>query len=274
MGSVNDDGVDPGLDQGCDTLFRTHTDAHGSGHTQAAFHIAGCVGERGLFIDVFDGDEALELKRIVDHQQALQLVLVQQCLGLGGGRTVFLVDGDEFLAWRHDLADLDVVARFKPHITAGNDANDLPRITHRKARNTEIFGQFENLQHGVLRCDDHRVIHHSRLVALDLRHFRRLLLGRHVFVDHPNAALLRDGDSQTCFCDGVHSSGHKGEIEGDVAREARGERGVLRQDLGVRRHQQHVVEGERFSKKAHELCSKKRIVPAPQNGCARYTEAP
>ena len=27
---------------------------------------------------------ALEVKRVVDDQQALQLVLVQQCLGLGG----------------------------------------------------------------------------------------------------------------------------------------------------------------------------------------------
>ena len=37
-----------------------------------------------------------------------------------------------------------------------------------------------------------------------------------------------------------------GMFRGDVARQARGQGSVARQDLGIRRHQQHIVEGERF----------------------------
>ena len=37
----------------------------------AALGIACSVGEGGLFVDVFDRDQAFELKRIVHHQQAL-----------------------------------------------------------------------------------------------------------------------------------------------------------------------------------------------------------
>ncbi|WP_348689411.1 hypothetical protein, partial [Acidovorax soli] len=36
---------------------------------------------------------------------------------------------------------------------------------------------------------------------------------------------------------------------------------VLGQDLGVRWHQQHIVEGERFSKKAHEKAPKNGLYP-------------
>src|SRR5205085_7343406 len=52
------------------------------------------------------------------------------------------------------------------------------------------------------------------------------------------------------------------QVQPDVARELGGEGGVLGEDLGERRDQQHVVEGQRFSEKAHSESSKKRIVPA------------
>ena len=45
---------------------------------------------------------------------------------------------------------------------------------------------------------------------------------------------------------------------GVLARQLGGKAGVARQDLRVRRHQQHVVEGERFAKKAHEESSRRK----------------
>jgi hypothetical protein len=92
---------------------------------------------------------------------------------------------------------------------------------------------------------------HAGLVALDLGHFSRLLLRREVLVNDADAALLRDGDGEAGFSDGVHGGGHERQVQRDVSRESGRKRSVLGQDLGERRHQQHVVEGERFSKQAH-----------------------
>ena len=83
--------------------------------------------------DVLHRDQALEFKGIVDHQNALELVLVEQRLGLLGRGAVFFVDGDELLARRHDLVDLDVVAGFKAQIAAGDDADHLATVAHWEA---------------------------------------------------------------------------------------------------------------------------------------------
>ncbi len=174
---------------------------------------------------------------------------------------VTLVDRDQLLARRHDLADLDVVTRLKAHVAAGDDANHLAAVAHRKTRDAQVFRQLQHLKHRVLGGDDHRVMHHARLVALDLGDLGGLLLGRHVLVDDADTALLRDGNRQARLGHGVHGGGHEWQVQGDVAREARGEGGVLGQDLGVRWHQQHIVEGERFSEKAHVKAPKKRLYP-------------
>jgi hypothetical protein len=85
------------------------------------------------------------------------------------------------------------------------------------------------------------------LVALDLGHLRGLLGGRQVLVHDADAALLGDGNRQARFSHGVHGRGDQGQVQLDVAGKPGGERGVLGQDLGIRGHQQHIVEGERFS---------------------------
>ena len=46
-----------------------------------------------------------------------------------------------------------------------------------------------------------------------------------------------------------------------MLRETRSERGVLRRHLGVRRHQQHVVEGERFSRRRMNFAPKNGLYP-------------
>ncbi len=95
--------------------------------------------------------------------------------------------------------------------------------------------------------DDHRIAQHAGLIALDARHLGGLLARREVLVDDAHAAFLRDSDRQASLGDCVHGGGHERQIKLDVAGKAGCEGGVLGQDLGVRRHQQHVVEGERFS---------------------------
>ncbi len=73
---VHDDGIDPGLDQGGDAFLGARTHTHGGGHAQAPLAVARGVGEGGLLVDVLDGDQALQFKGVVHHQETLQLVLV------------------------------------------------------------------------------------------------------------------------------------------------------------------------------------------------------
>ena len=80
MGGIDDDGVHTRTHQQFHALFGALAHAHCSAHAQLAMGIARSIGEAGLLGDVFDGDQALELKSIVDNQQTLEFVLVQQGL--------------------------------------------------------------------------------------------------------------------------------------------------------------------------------------------------
>ncbi|MPN07108.1 hypothetical protein SDC9_154374 [bioreactor metagenome] len=119
----------------------------------------------------------------------------------------------------------------------------------------------QHLQHRVFGGDHHRVVYHAGLVALDLGDFGSLLLRRHVLVNDADTTFLGDGNGQSRLSHGVHGSGHERQVEGDIARKARGEGCVLGKDLGERWHQQHVVEGERFTEKAHVKAPKKGLYP-------------
>ena len=78
-----------------------------------------------------------------------------------------------------------------------------------------------------------------------------------------HAALLRDRDRQARLGHRVHRGGHQRQVQGDVAGEAGREGGVLGKDLGERRHQQHIVEGERFSKRRMSEAPKDGLYPWP-----------
>ncbi len=105
----------------------------------------------------------------------------------------------------------------------------------------------QHLQHRMLGGDDHRIAHYAGLVALDFGHMGGLFLRRQVLVHDTNAALLSDGNRQARLGYGVHGGGYQRQIKPDIARKTGGERSVLGQDLRIRWHQQHVVEGERFA---------------------------
>jgi hypothetical protein len=246
---VDHDGVDAGLHQGFDALLGAVAHADRGAYAQAPARVACGVGEAGLLGDVLDGDEALELPVAVDDQEALELVLVEQRLGIGERRAVG--HGDELVALRHDFADGHVVAGFKAQVAPRHDADDLAAVDDREAGDAQLVGQRHHLAHRVRRRDHHRVAQDARFIALHAGHFGGLLLRGEVLVHDPHAALLRDGDREAGFCHGVHGRRDERQVQRDVAGEFGGEGGVLGQDLGERWHQQHVVEGERFAEKAH-----------------------
>ena len=243
MRGIDHDGVDTGLDQRFDPLFRAFADSHGRTDPQPPRSVARSVRKTGLLVDVFDGDQALQLERIVHHQQPLELVLVQQRLGLG--RSGPIPYRDQLVTRRHDLADRYVVTGFEAQVASGDDAHHFSAVDHRKAGDSQLHLHVQRLPDRVGRGDDDRIAQHPGFIALDPRHFAGLLPGGEVLVDDAHAALLGDGDRQSRLRYRVHGGGDQRQIQGDVARQAGREGRVFGQDLGIRRHQQHVVERER-----------------------------
>ena len=195
MCGVHHNGIHTGTGQQLDALFSALTYAHRRTHTQFALGIPRGIRKTGLFGDVFDGDQAFQLKRVVDHQKTLNFVLIQQDLGLREGGAIG--HGHQLFTRRHDLAHRQVKTGLKAQIAPGHQTNHLATVNHGKPRHTELLGQRHHLAHRVLWRDHHRVTQHTRLVTLDFGHFGCLLLRRHVFMHDADAALLCNGNRQT-----------------------------------------------------------------------------
>ena len=222
---IHHDGVHTGPHQRFYALFGALAHANGRADAQLALGVAGRVGETRLFGDVFDSDQAFELKRVVHHQQALQAVLIQQGFGLAQRGAVR--HRHQPLARRHDLADGLVITGLKAQIPPRHDADHFAAVADREARHTQLVRQRHDFAHREMRRDHHRVAQHARFVALDLGDLRRLLSHRQVFMHDADAAFLGYGDRQTRLGHRVHGSRHQGQIQGDVAGKKGGKRGVL-----------------------------------------------
>ena len=68
MRGVDHDGVHACAHQRLDALLGALAHTYGCAHAQFAECIACGVGKAGLLCNVFDGDQALELKGFVHHQ--------------------------------------------------------------------------------------------------------------------------------------------------------------------------------------------------------------
>ncbi|MNS88327.1 hypothetical protein D3C72_1222960 [compost metagenome] len=203
----------------------------------------------GVLDDVFDGGQATQLKAVVHDQHALKAVLVHQ--GLRFVQRGAFLHGDQAFLRRHDVAQGLIQVFFKTQIAVGHDADQLAAFNHRQTRNAMLTLQRNGVAHFHLGGDGDRIDHDAEFVALHASHFTGLGIGGQILVNDPDATFLSHGDSQASFGDGVHGGGHKRNIQADIAGQAGGQGGVARQHLGIRRHQQHIVEGERFLNETH-----------------------
>jgi hypothetical protein len=249
VGGVDHQHVDAGARQQFDTLFGAFTDTDRGADAQLAESIARRVRKARLFGDVFHRHQATQFERVVDDQHPLQLVAVHQRLAFFERST--FAHRDQALARRHDLAHRRIEPRLEPQVTVGDDADHRLALQHRETRHAVQLRQLHHLAHRGLARDRDRVAQQARFVTLDPRHFGGLLLRRQVLVDDADAAFLRDGDRQARFGHRVHGGRHQRQVQADVSGEVGRKTGVAGQHLGERWHQQHIVEGERFAKKAH-----------------------
>ena len=244
VGGVHHDHVDARFHQGGDALFGAAAGAHGRADAQAALAVFTGVGVAGGFFDVLDGDHAAQLAGVVDHQNLLDAVLVQQGLHFVGAGALF--HRYQAVAAGHDVGNGLVVVGDEAGVTAGDDADHFLAFHHRHAGDVVGVGEVDQLAHGGVGADGDRVLDHAGFVFLDGAHLAGLVVHRHAFVQDADAAFLGHGDRQTVFGDGVHGGGQQRDVQLDVARQARLQRYLIGQHIGVGGQEQNVVERQCF----------------------------
>ena len=196
-----------------------------------------------FFLDVLDGDEALQLVLIVDHQQLFHAVLVQDQFGLFQ-RSAHR-NGDQVLLGHH-VADGNVGAGFKAEVAIGEDADEPLALGNRHAGDFIAAHDFEGVANHLVGTDGDGVDNHAALRALYLVDFAGLVGDGQIAVHDADAALLGHGNGHARLGYGVHGGRDQRRIQRDIA----GQLG-LRADLhghhvAQGRDEQHIIEGKGF----------------------------
>jgi hypothetical protein len=200
--------------------------------------------ELGRLLEILDGDHALEGEVLVDDQHLFDAMLVQQREHLFLGRV--LAHGHQPLARCHDGGHRGVELGLEAQVAVGHDSDRLAVAHHRHAGDVLRAREVQHVADRELGPDRDRVVDDPALESLDASDLARLPLDGHVLVDDADPAFLRDGDREAMFGHGIHRGRNERQIEPDGARQPGREFHLHRQDLGASRHQQDVVEGERF----------------------------
>ena len=202
-----------------------------------------CVGILDLFLNIFDGDQSLQVKTVIHDEKFLHPVLMEDFPRLFE-RSAHGYRDEVF--FRHHLFNRQVQARLEAQVPIGQDAHQLAVFGDRHARNFVLVHDLESIRNPVLGADRDRIDDHSAFRALHLVDLRRLALDRHRAVYDADAALLRERDGQPRICDGVHRRADHGNVQQDVAGEERSGVNLRRQDLRLGGQEKDVVKSQRL----------------------------
>ena len=246
VGRVDHQHVDASGDQQVDAFFILGTDADGSADQQLALAVFRRERVGSRLLDILDGDQAAQLKRVVDHQHALEAVLVHQALGFG--RIGIFIDDDEFFARGHLGGGFRVEFLFKAQIAVGNDTDHFLALDDRETADAVLFRQRDHVADFHVRRNRDRIAQHASFETFYTGHFTCLVLRIQILVDDTDAAFLGHRDRQTGFRHRIHGCGQQGNIQGDIAGQASFEGRIGGQNVGVGWDEQHVIECECFLK--------------------------
>ena len=159
--------------------------------------------------DVLVGDQPLEVELLVDDQDLLDLVLVEELLGLLERRPDG--DGDELLG--HDLFDGQVRPGLEADVPVGQDADQLVGSSVIGRPEIRYFCMTSlGLVDLVRGPHADGVVDHAALVALDLVHLLGLGFDRHVAVDDARCRPAGPGRWPSRLGDGVHGRADDGDV--------------------------------------------------------------
>ncbi len=214
----------------------------------AVLVLAGMWAARRL-LDVLDRNQADAAVVVIDDQELLDAVFVQEPFRLlavdtvahGNERLFRLVAGHQ-LAHRLQRivgeADIAVGENAKQPVGAVFD--------HRYAGKLVLAHQRQRIGKVGVGADRHRIDDHPEFVLLHPTHFRRLVLGRHVLVDDAETPGLGHGDGERALGHGVHCRRNQRQGKSDTRRQPGPGVDLGRQDLRGGRHQEHIIERQRF----------------------------
>ena len=265
MGRVHDDHVCSRADECLGALERVGADADRRRRPQPSLVVLRRVGELDLLLDVLDRDQPAQPAIRVDDRELLDLVPVQDLLGLRQRRPDRR--GDE-VARRHQSRDGlgDVVLEAK--VPVGEDADeDTLVVRDRDARDLVARHQFERGAHRRVGRQRDRLDDHPRLRPLHLVDLGDLRLDREVAVDDADSTLARERDREARFGDRVHRGRDDRDREVDRARQAGTGRDVVRQDVRGGRDEEDVVEGEALAPELPVELQQPLNVVGAQLGC-------
>ena len=240
---VDDEHVDAGGDQRLCTLRRVRPDAHSGADAQTTLRILRRLRELDALLDVLDGDQAADASCRVDDRQLLDAVAVQQLLGLRERRADR--SGDE-IARRHQRRHRLRVVLLEAQVAVREDADELVVVGDRHAGDVVALHQRDRIRHERVGRQRHGLDDHPGLGALHLVDLGDLRCDRHVALDDPDPTFARERDRHARLGDGVHRRRDDGNLEHDRPRQPRCGRDVVRENGGLRGHEEDVVEGEPF----------------------------
>ena len=232
--------VDTRVDERACALPGVCADTDRGADAQPSLLVLCRLRELDPFLDVLDGDQPLQPSVRVDDRQLLDLVAMEDRLRLRQRRPERgchqVARGHQR---RHRLRrvgrETEIAVRQDPderaHLVGDRHAGDVVR-RHQVER---VGDQCVPWQGDGL--DDH-----PGLGALHLVHLRHLRVDRQVAMDDAHAALARQRDRKPRLSDRVHRCRDDRDFDGDAASQVGRGGNLVREDAGLGRDEQNVVE--------------------------------
>ena len=211
MGGIDNNQINAGIDQRLGTGKPVIPHRRGSRHPQTPLRVLGGIRMQLGFFHIFDGDKPDAAIIIINHQKFFDSVLVQETLGL------FLIYGfahGHQIFMRHQLGNLLVGIRGKPHITIGENADKATIFfRYRHTGNLVLGHQSQCFRQGRIGANGQWIDHHAAFEFFNLAHFAGLFLRRHIAVQNTQPAGLCHGDGKFAFGYRVHSGRYQRNTE-------------------------------------------------------------
>ena len=228
---IDGNDVHADVDERLDALEHIRRDADGTTDDQAAEAVFAGVGVVLHLHDVLVGDQPFQQAGVTDDGKLLDLMALEDVLGLAERRADG--GGDEVLDG-HDVPDGTTTVLFEAKIAVGQNADKMiGLVDDGDAANAVTLHECFGVGHGGVAGERHGIHDHSGFGALDHAYLLGLLGDGHVLVDDPDAPLAGDGDGEATVGDGVHGGGDNGGVEAQAARQLATEVDFPGEDLTV-----------------------------------------
>ncbi len=159
VGGIDHKHVNAGFHQQIDAFVIVRADTDRSTDAQLTLLVLAGVRMLGGLLDVFYRNQAAQLERIVDDDDALQAEFVHQALGFCQLRAFF--HDHQFFARRHLGTHFGVQLFFETQIAVGDDTNHLLAFDHRKSTDAVLLCQCDYIANAHRRRNRDRIAHHT-----------------------------------------------------------------------------------------------------------------